>query len=115
MTTASDLLPPPADTSVARRPSDLHRFVGAFVLSVFTTLGLAGAAVLAYDVSHDGRILPGVRVGSVDLSGLDRPGRPPRSPTASAHTAKAGWWFARSRAMCPSPTASSRGDRMSRR
>lgn len=72
MTTASDLHPPPANTSVARRPSDLRRFVGAFVLSVFTTLGLAGLAVLAYDVSHDGRILPGVRVGNVDLSGPDR-------------------------------------------
>lgn len=72
MTTAGDLLPPPTGTLVARRPSDLHRFLGAFVLSVFTTLGLAGAAILAYDASYDGRILPGVRVGSVDLSGLDR-------------------------------------------
>jgi vancomycin resistance protein YoaR len=74
MTTASDLLPPPADTSVARRRGDLRGFIAAFVLSAFVTLGLAGAAVLAYDSSYDGRILPGVRVGSVDLSGLDRTG-----------------------------------------
>lgn len=88
MTTVSELFPPtadvspdlpadvpvdvPADVSVARRPSGLRRFVGAFVLSAFATLALAGAALLAYDASHDGRILPGVRVGGVDLSGLDR-------------------------------------------
>ena len=72
MTTASDLLPPPTETAVARRPSDLRRFLGAFVLSAFTTLGLAGAAMLAYDASHEGRVLAGVRIGSVDLSGLDR-------------------------------------------
>ena len=71
MTTASDLLPPPANTSVARRPNTLRRFAAAFVLSVLATIGLAGAAVLAYDTSYEGRILPGVHVGSVDLSGLD--------------------------------------------
>ena len=72
MTTASDLLPPPADTSVARPPSDMRRFIGAFVLSAFATLGLAGVAILGYDASLDGRVLPGVRVGDVDLSGLSR-------------------------------------------
>ena len=72
MTTASDLLPPPASTSIAGRPRGRHRFIGAFLLSALTTLALAGAAVMAYDASLDGRILPGVRVGGVDLSGLDR-------------------------------------------
>lgn len=78
MTTASELLPAPVDAPVdapvAHKPRLVRRFVGAFVVSVFVTLGLAGAAVLAFDVSHDGRILPGVRVGNVDLSGLDRGG-----------------------------------------
>ena len=72
MTTVSDLLPPSAGTSVAQRPRHIGRFAGAFVLSAFTTLGLTGAAVLAYDANLDGRILPGVRIGSVDLSGMDR-------------------------------------------
>lgn len=78
MTPASELLPAPVDAPVdapvAHKPRLVRRFVGAFVVSVFVTLGLAGAAVLAFDVSHDGRILPGVRVGNVDLSGLDRGG-----------------------------------------
>ena len=34
-------------------------------------LGLAGGGLLAYDLRHDGRVLTGVSVGSVDLSGLD--------------------------------------------
>ncbi len=43
-------------------------FVAGFVL----TLALAAAGLLAYDARHEGRILDGVRVGGVDLSGLDR-------------------------------------------
>ena len=72
MTTARDLFPSPAGTSEARRPNHVRHFVGAFVLSALISLGLAGVAVLAYDASHDGRVLSGVRVGTVDLSGLDR-------------------------------------------
>ena len=34
-------------------------------------LGLVGGGLLAYDLRHDGRVLTGVTVGSVDLSGLD--------------------------------------------
>jgi vancomycin resistance protein YoaR len=97
MTTASDLLPAPVDAPVdtpvdapvdatgTRKPRLVRRFVGAFVLSLLVTLGLAGAAVLAFDVSHDGRILPGVRVGHVDLSGLDRQGA--AAALASGYTA----------------------------
>ena len=93
MTTASDLLPAPVDTpvdapvdaTVTRRPHLVRRFVGAFVLSLLATLVLAGAAVLAFDASHDGRILPGVRVGTVDLSGLDRPAA--AAALASGYTA----------------------------
>ena len=37
-------------------------------------LGLAGGALLAWDAGYEGRVLPGVAVGGVDLSGLDQDG-----------------------------------------
>ncbi|MGH2475615.1 MAG: VanW family protein, partial [Candidatus Limnocylindrales bacterium] len=37
-------------------------------------LGLAVGALLAWDASYEGRVLSGVQVGGVDLSGLDRTG-----------------------------------------
>ena len=72
MTTATDSLPQPADASVRRGSRGVRRFIAAFTLGALATLALAGAAVLAYDALHDGRVLPGVHVGAVDLSGLDR-------------------------------------------
>ena len=57
---------------VERRPGfPLGRLVMAFVLGLLLA-GFAAAGVLyAYDQQYVGRILPGVRVGAVDLSGLD--------------------------------------------
>ena len=43
-----------------------------FVLGLVLIVALAGAALFAADASYEGRILPGVRVGSTDLSGMDR-------------------------------------------
>ena len=43
-----------------------------FVLGLALCVGLAGAALYATDASYEGRVLPGVRVGSTDLSGMDR-------------------------------------------
>lgn len=48
------------------------RFVMAFVAGVILCLALGAAALYAWDASYEGRVLPGVRVGAVELSGLDR-------------------------------------------
>jgi vancomycin resistance protein YoaR len=47
-------------------------FLAAFAASLVAAFVLGVAALYAFDRAHDGRILPGVRVGSVDLSGLDQ-------------------------------------------
>jgi vancomycin resistance protein YoaR len=51
-----------------------RRLAGGFVIGLAASLALAGVALLAVDSQYDGRILPGVRVDRVDLSGLDRAG-----------------------------------------
>ena len=48
------------------------RFVTAYVFGVLAVLVVAAGAILAFEASYDGRILPGVHVGFVDLSGLTR-------------------------------------------
>lgn len=62
---------PPAPNT--RRP---HRrvFTAAFALGLATVVAISGAGVAAWDAGYEGRVLPGVHVGSVDLSGLDRAG-----------------------------------------
>ncbi len=47
------------------------RFGLAFLIGLLVVFGLATAALYAYEQTYAGRILPGVRIGSVDLSGLD--------------------------------------------
>ena len=59
-------------TSPHRRRSLALRFGIAFVLGFLLTLGIGAGALYAWDQQYDGRILPGVRVGSTDLSGLTR-------------------------------------------
>ena len=49
-------------------PRLLIGFVVGFVLAV----GLVAGGLLAFDSRYEGRVLAGVRVGDVDLSGLDR-------------------------------------------
>lgn len=46
------------------------RFVAAFVAGLAATLLLGAGALSAYDRQYQGRILPGVRVGAIDVSGL---------------------------------------------
>jgi vancomycin resistance protein YoaR len=55
---------------VARRLSTRGRFAAAFGFGLFAALALGAAALYAYDRHYEGRVLPGVRVGSVDLSGM---------------------------------------------
>ena len=54
-----------------RRKSVLA-FGSAFLIGLAATLALGVGGLYAYDQQYSGRVLPGVRVGSVDLSGLDR-------------------------------------------
>ncbi|MGZ8514714.1 MAG: VanW family protein, partial [Candidatus Limnocylindrales bacterium] len=54
-----------------RRPSARASFGLAFILGLAAALLLGVGALYAYDRQFTGRILPGVHVGSVDLSGLN--------------------------------------------
>jgi vancomycin resistance protein YoaR len=57
-------------TTEPGRPSPWLRFGLAFGLGLAAALLIGGGALFAYDQQYLGRVLPGVRVGSVDLSGL---------------------------------------------
>ncbi len=61
-----------ADAQVGRRTRIWPRLLTGFVLGLVLCLGLSGGALVAADLSYEGRILPGVRVGGTDLSGMDR-------------------------------------------
>jgi Uncharacterized vancomycin resistance protein len=63
-------LEPIAEDSQMRRPSARLRFAVAFLVGLVLTLGLGAGALYAYDQQYTGRVLPGVAVGNVDLSGL---------------------------------------------
>src|SRR5688572_6246304 len=52
------------------RPAPWLRFAMAFFLGLAAVLLIGAAALFAYDQAFAGKVLPGVRVGSVDLSGL---------------------------------------------
>lgn len=67
MTTTPELV---TDTHESRRPSARLRFAVAFLVGLVLALGLGTGALYAYDQQYAGRILPGVAVGDVDLSGL---------------------------------------------
>ncbi|HEX7951043.1 MAG TPA: VanW family protein [Candidatus Limnocylindrales bacterium] len=67
-----DHLDEPFDPRPVRRgPSARVGFGVAFILGLASALLLGVGALYAYDRQFTGRILPGVHVGSVDLSGLD--------------------------------------------
>lgn len=55
-----------------RRRSLFLRFGVAFVLGVLLALGVGVGALYAWAQQYDGRILPGVSVGSTELGGLTR-------------------------------------------
>ena len=48
------------------------RFAFSFLVGVLLVVGVGGGALFAWGQQYDGRILPGVRVGTMDLSGLTR-------------------------------------------
>ena len=55
-----------------RRRSLALRFGVAFVLAFLLTVGIGGGVLYAWGQQYEGRVLPGVRVGSTDLGGLTR-------------------------------------------
>ena len=61
----------PASPSRSGRSLGL-KFAIAFLLGVVLVVGAGGIGLYAYGQQYDGRVLPGVRVGSTDLSGLSR-------------------------------------------
>jgi vancomycin resistance protein YoaR len=61
----------PEPLDAPRRPSARRTFALAFVIGLVAALLLGVGALYAYDRQFSGRILPGVHVGTVDLSGLD--------------------------------------------
>jgi vancomycin resistance protein YoaR len=67
-TTPDTVALPTADT---RGPSSRVRFLVAFAVGLVLALVVGVGALYAYDQQFAGRVLPGVRIGAVDLSGLD--------------------------------------------
>lgn len=68
-TTTPETIAIPAGST--RRSSGRMRFGVAFLVGLLVALVAGVGAIYAYDQQYVGRVLPGVRVGSVDLSGLD--------------------------------------------
>jgi hypothetical protein len=69
-TTTPETLAIPAEET-ARRPSAKFRFAVAFFVGLLVTTAVGVAAMYAYDQQYAGRVLPGVNVGGIDLSGQD--------------------------------------------
>ncbi len=56
---------------VTRRSSTRLRFAVAFLVGLIASMAIGAGALYAYDRQYAGRVLPGVAIGSLDLSGLD--------------------------------------------
>src|SRR3954471_7730306 len=68
-TTAPDFEPP---ARPRRRRSLALRFGLSFVVGFLVAVGIGAGALYAWDRQYDGRVMPGVRLGSTDLGGLTR-------------------------------------------
>jgi vancomycin resistance protein YoaR len=55
-----------------RRRSLAFRFGAAFVVGILLAVGVGAGVLYAWGAQYDGRVLPGVRVGSTDIGGLTR-------------------------------------------
>ena len=66
---------PSAEPTVpeTRRPRRRLVFAAAFVVGLAAALAGSAAGLAAWDAGYGGRVLPGVHIGDVDVSGLDRP------------------------------------------
>jgi len=68
-TTTPDAIALPTTPPRGRRTR--LRFAVAFLIGLVATMALGAGAMYAFDQQYAGRILPGVRVGGQDLSGLE--------------------------------------------
>ena len=87
--TAEPLSSPAIDETSVRlvHPHRLRtRFVVAFTIGLLAVLGIGVGALYAYDQQYHDRILPGVHVGDIDLSGLS-----PDEASARLHAAYDGF------------------------
>ncbi len=65
--------PPAVEADTPHRGRSLAlRFAFAFLLGVILVVGIGAGAIYAWGQQFDGRVLPGVHVGTTDLSGLTR-------------------------------------------
>ena len=62
----------PSPARPRRRRSLALRFGVAFVLGLVLAVGVGAGALYAWSQQYEGRVLPGVRVGSTELGGLTR-------------------------------------------
>src|SRR6187399_1884542 len=70
-TTTPETIALPVEEAGRRRFSSRLRFLVAFGVGLVVAFGIGVGAMYAYDQQYVGRVLPGVRVGTIDLSGLD--------------------------------------------
>ncbi len=72
MTTASDIQPI-VDTPLANHPlgGRRGRIAAGFVFGLIAVFALATGALLALEAQYEGRVLQGISVGTVDVSGLN--------------------------------------------
>src|SRR5215204_2878330 len=59
-------------TQPRRRPSLAFRFGISLVVGFVLALGIGVGGLYAYGQQYEGRVLPGVRIGTTDLGGLTR-------------------------------------------
>jgi vancomycin resistance protein YoaR len=77
MTTTTEPVAAPSvsaetQTAATRRLPRLRSVLAAFGLGIVIAVTASAAGLYAYDQVHADQVMPGVHVGSVDLSGLDR-------------------------------------------
>src|SRR5258705_5875689 len=83
---------PPARTAHRFLP----RFIAAFFLGLLAVLSIGVGALYAWGQQYDGRVLPGVRVGSIELGGLTH-------QQAEAQIASAYGWLANGQIILTGP------------
>src|SRR5215211_1028842 len=67
MNPLTDTAPP---TVSLPRPRGRARFAVAFLVGLIAALAIGAGALYAFDRQYAGKILPGVHVGGIDVSGL---------------------------------------------
>ena len=72
MAIVDELIVPQADAPAVSGPRTWPRLLFGFVVGVVLAAGIAAGGLYAWDASYEGRILPGVHAGGVDLTGMDR-------------------------------------------